>query len=42
MVSREMRPYLILSADKHAARLRPVLRQDPQKPHLSPSLSVVI
>lgn len=38
MVSREIRPYLILSADKHAARLRPVLRQDPQKPHLSPLL----
>lgn len=42
MVSGEMRPYLILSAHKHAARLRPVLRQDPQKPHLSASLSVVI
>lgn len=42
MVSREMGPYLILSADKHAARLRPVLRQDPQKPHLSPSLSPLL
>lgn len=42
VVSREMRPYLILPADKRTARLRPVLRQEPQKPHSAPPPTVVI
>lgn len=37
-----MRPYLILGADKRAARSRLVLRQEPQKPHLSLSLALLV